>query len=94
LERADGAAPRGFDDGSDIGVEVGAPLRSEAVCHLAEDDAGAQRPLGAVVGRLDGAVGEEDEQVSPATFDGVLQLFAGRMDGGDPHQAVERGVEQ
>jgi hypothetical protein len=39
----------------------------------------AQRLLGAVVGRQDGAVGEEDEQVSSAALDGVLEFFAGRM---------------
>lgn len=47
MERANGAAPRGFDCGANIGVEVCAPLGTEAVCHLAEDDAGAQCLFGA-----------------------------------------------
>ena len=48
--------------------------------------------LGAVVGRQDGAVGEEDEQVSSAALDGVLELFAGRMGRGGTHQVVECAV--
>ncbi len=59
-------ASGGFDDGANVGVEVGGPFGSEAVGHLAEDDAGAQRPLGAVLGGRDGAVFEEDEQMAPA----------------------------
>jgi hypothetical protein len=46
---------------------VDAPLGTEAVCHLAEGDAGPERLLGAVIGRRDGPVGEEYEQVSPGT---------------------------
>ena len=55
------------------------PFGAEAICHLSEDDAGPQRLLGAVVGRRDGAIGEEDEHVSSAALDYILQLIAGAM---------------
>ena len=41
----------GADDVADQGMDVGPPGRAEAVRHLAEDHAGAQRALGRVVGR-------------------------------------------
>ena len=52
-----------------------------------------QRLLGAVVGGLDGATDKEDEQVTPAAFDRLLELLAGRMGGDDTHQGIERAVE-
>ena len=55
------------------------PFGAEAVCHLAEDDAGPQRLLRAVIGRRDGAIGEEDEHVSSAALDYILQFTAGAM---------------
>ena len=93
MECTDGPPPCGFDDGSYVGVEICAPLGTEAVCDLAEGDAGPQRPLRAVIGRRDGPIGEEDEQVSPTALDDLLELAAGRMGRGDAHQAVELGVE-
>lgn len=78
IENADGSSASGFDDGS-IGVEMGGPFGPEAVRHFSKDHAGAQRLLGAVIGGRDGAIGEEDEQISPAALDGVLELFASGM---------------
>ena len=69
------------------------PFGSEAVGDFSEHDAGPQRLLGAVVGRRDGAVGEEDEQRMPAGFDRRFQLFAGRVGRDDVEQRIEFGVE-
>jgi hypothetical protein len=62
LKDRDAASSGGLQDGPDIGVELGAPLRAEAVGDLAEDDAGAQRLFRAVVGRRHRPVGDEDKQ--------------------------------
>src|SRR5712692_3575876 len=83
----------GFDDGSDVGVEFCGPFGAEAVCHLSEDDAGPQRLFGAVVGGRNGAVGEEDEQVTSAALDDVLELVACGMARRDAQQSVETGVK-
>jgi len=77
LEHADRSSSRGFNDGSDVGVEFGAPLGSEAVGDLAEDDARARRPLRTVVGRWDRAVGDEHEQVLADLLDDPLELLTG-----------------
>jgi hypothetical protein len=61
IDGVDHAAARGFDDGADVGMEGGAPFAAEAVGDLAIDGAWPQRPLGAVVGRRDIAVGDEHE---------------------------------
>src|ERR1039458_3661107 len=50
IERANSAPPGSLHHRSDIGVQVRAPLGTEAVGHLAEDHARPQRLLGAVVG--------------------------------------------
>src|SRR3954465_4976338 len=50
VDGADRSASGGFDDGSDIGVEDGAPVATKAVGDLAIDGTGAQGPLGPVVG--------------------------------------------
>ena len=93
IENADGSSASGFDDGSNIGVEMGGPFGPEAVRHFSKDDAGAQRLLGAVIGGRDGAIVEEDEQISPAALDGVLELFASGMGWRDAEQRIEAGVE-
>src|ERR1700738_127533 len=93
MEGADGATPCGFDDGTNVGIEIGGPLGSEAVGDFAEDDGGAQRLFGAVVGGRDGAVFEKDEEVASAALDPLLELVAGGMGGNDAQQRVELGVE-
>ena len=76
MEDADATSSGGFEDRADVGVEVGAPSRSEAVGDLAEDDAGPQRLFGAVVGGRHRAVGEKDEQVLAKALDAALELQA------------------
>jgi len=49
------------DDGSDQGMDVGAPGRAEAAGDFAEDDAGSECPLGRVVGRRHVTVGHAVE---------------------------------
>jgi hypothetical protein len=51
---------------SNVSIEICAPLGTEAVVSLPGDDAGAQRLLGAVIGGRNGAIAEEDEEISPA----------------------------
>jgi hypothetical protein len=82
VEDADAASSRGLQNRPDIGVEAGAPFGSEAVGDLAEDDAGPQSLLSAVVGRRNGAVGDENEQVLPKPLDDALQ-FLPRLGGGN-----------
>ncbi len=50
LEDGEAAVAAGIDDGPDGGEELAAPLGTETVGHLAEDDTGTQRPFGSVVG--------------------------------------------
>jgi hypothetical protein len=69
LKDGEAASSGGLKDGSDIGVEFGAPLRAEAVGDLAEDHARAQRLFRAVVGRRQRQVGDEDEQILPVLLD-------------------------
>ena len=69
---------RAFDDGKKVYIEF---PQGRSAC---------SEPL--LVGR-DGAIGEEDEQMSPAAFDGVLELFAGGMGRRDAEQLIEAGVE-
>ena len=40
MEGTDGPSSGGFDDGSDVGIEMCGPFGAEAVGDLAEDDAG------------------------------------------------------
>ena len=60
LEDGEAVWAAGVDDGMDGGEELAAPLGTEAVGHLAEDDTGTLRPFGGVVGVRDLAVGEGD----------------------------------
>ena len=80
----DSSSSGGLEDGPDVGIESGAPLGSEAIGDLAEDDAGPKCLLGAVIGRRDGAVGDEDEEVLAEALD----------DGHALEQVVEPGLEQ
>ncbi len=50
LEDGEAVLAASIDDGPDGGEELAAPLGTEAVGHLAEDDTGTQRPFGGVVG--------------------------------------------
>src|SRR3712207_3081470 len=93
MKDADAASSGGFEDRSDIGVEVGAPSGSEAVGDLAEDDAGPQGLLGAVVGGRDVAVGDEDEQVLAVFLDDAQELLTGLGVRNDLEQRVELGLE-
>ena len=84
----------GGDDGSDVGVDLGAPGRAKAVGHLAEDHRGAQRPLAAVVGRLDVAARQEHEQLVAAVDDhAVTEMAAIGLRGLEREQAVEVAVQ-
>src|SRR5215213_783783 len=75
--------------GPDIGVERGTPLGSKAVGDLAEHNAGPERLFGAIVGRRDGAVGDEHEKVLAEALDDTLELLSGRGRGHDREQGVE-----
>jgi len=93
FEEGDASSSCGFDDGSDIGIEVGAPLGARAVGDFAEDDGGAQCLLGAVVGRRNVAIGDEDEQVLAEALDDALELLAGLGGGHDLEQRIEFALE-
>src|SRR5208283_3062233 len=93
VDGSDRSSPCGFDDGSDIGVEGGAPFAAKAVGDLAIDGAGAQRSLRAVVGRGEVAVGHEDEQMAADLLDDFLKLAAGFVGRDQAHQAVEASVQ-
>src|SRR5882672_292779 len=83
LKDGDAASSGGLEDGPDVGVELGAPLRAEAIGDLAVDDAGAERLFRAVVGRRQHPVGDKDEQVLPELLDHPAQfpaLQVGRLD--------------
>src|SRR6266851_6140633 len=93
LQDRDAASSGSLEDGPDVGVEPGTPMRAEAVGDLAEDDAGAQRLFRPVVGRRHRPVGEEDEQVLPVLLDDSEQFLAlpvGRL---DLEQPVELGFQ-
>jgi hypothetical protein len=81
LKDRDCASSGGLEDGPDIGVELGAPLRAEAVGDLAEDDAGAQRLLRAIVGRRHCPVGDEDKQVLPILLMTRSNFYPSRLAG-------------
>jgi hypothetical protein len=53
----------GRDNGADIRVDLRAPVRAKPICHAPENYAGPERPLGCIVGRLNIAAGQEDEQL-------------------------------
>ena len=81
LERGNGPSSRGFDDGSNIGVELGAPNGSKAVGDFSEGHAGSQGSLGLVVGGIKSAIGDEEEQVASDFADSLLQLDTFGLDG-------------
>jgi hypothetical protein len=76
LQWRNGPSSRGFDDGSDIGIEVCTPSGSKAVGDFSEGHAGPQRAIGLVVCGLKSAIGEEDKHIAPDFADGLLQLDA------------------
>ncbi len=73
-------------------MDLGAPVRSEAVCDFAEHDRGTDLALGYVVGRRDVAVGEEDEELAPPCLDLFEQNPACGMRDGHPYEAGQHGV--
>jgi hypothetical protein len=93
LERADRLSASGFNDGSDVGVLLGAPLGAESIGDFSIGGAGAQGALGFVVGRGNGAVGHEDEEVGAEFFDCGFPFDPRAMDGGQVHHPVEFGFE-
>ncbi len=93
LKGSDGASPRGFENGSDVGVEPCSPLGTEAVCDLAKSDTGPDRLLGLVIGGRDGTVLHKDEQVLPAVLDSGLECLAFRMAGPFAQKRIEIGIE-
>ena len=93
LEDGKASPSGGLQHGPDIGIERGPPRRAEAVGDLAEDNAGPERLLGAVVGGRDGAVGDEDEEVLAEALDDALELQPGLGGRDDPEEIVEPGLE-
>ena len=83
----------GTNDGAEGGVGFGAPLAAEPVGDLAEDDAGAEMPLGDVVGVRDCPIGHEHEQVGPVGKHPLVQLAAGLADRNRRYDAVESAVK-
>ena len=83
----------GGDDGDSRGVEIGAPLRAEAAGDLAEDDAGPQGALAAVVGVGNVASGDEEEEIAAAFADAAGELAPGSGGRGGSEQPVEPSVE-
>ena len=49
-------------------MDLSAPVRAEAIGHLAEHDRGAALALGNVVGGGHVTIGEEDEELRPPGF--------------------------
>src|SRR3954465_9753097 len=94
VDGADRSASGGFDDGSDIGVEDGAPVAKKAVGDLAMDGTGAQGPLGPVVGGGDVSVRHEDEEMTAALPDDRVQLRASPGGRDEAHQAIEAGCKR
>ena len=82
-----------FDDGANVGVEFGAPLGAEAVGDFPEHGAGPQGALGAIVGRRQIAVGHEDEEITPRSFDHALQFGAGLVQRRAHHELAQTRVE-
>ena len=89
-ERAAAVEAAGGDNGADVSVDLGAPVRSKAICNFSEYDRGPERPLRCVVGRLDIAAAQEDEElVAGIDDDGVSQMAALGVDRLELKQAVE-----
>ncbi len=93
VDGADRAPAAGFDAGAEVGVEVGAPLASEAVGDLPIDGAGAHGALRAVVGRADLAVVEEDERVGADLLYQADGLAAGVVGGSSGEDGVETPLQ-
>jgi hypothetical protein len=93
VDGADGASSRGFDDRANVGVELGSPLASKAVCDLAVDRAGTQGSLRAVIGRFDVPVGDKDEQVAADRLDCLLEFSSGLGGWLQTQEAVEPAVQ-
>src|ERR1700730_10169229 len=93
VDDADPPSSRSFDDGSDVGVEVCAPSGSEAIGDFSKDDARSQGLLGAVVGRRDVAIGDENKQVLAEALDDPLELLPRLSGGQDFEQRIEAGLE-
>ena len=66
VEGWDRASSGGLQQRAGVGVDGSALGGAEAASHLSEGGAGAQRPLRAVVGGLEIAVGNEEEEVAAA----------------------------
>ena len=88
----------GCDNGADVGVDLGPPVRAKAVGHFPEDHRHArkrassrpQRLLGDVVGRLDVAARHEDQQLGPRRDrDRGLEVAAVDLLGPQRQEAVE-----
>src|SRR5208282_3652431 len=93
VEGSDGSSSRGFDDRSNVGIELRAPLASKAVGYLSIDRAGAQRPLRAVVCGFEVPVGDEDEEMAADRLDGFLQLSSGFVGRLQAKEAIEPPVQ-
>src|SRR5271169_483668 len=93
LKERDAASSGGLEHRPDVGIESGAPFAAETVGDLAEGDAGSKRPFGTVVGRRDGAVGHEDEQVAADLLDHALQFNAGACRRRAAHEVVEAALQ-
>ena len=88
-----GAASGGFEDGADIGIEFCAPFGAKTVSDFPEHRTGPQRPLRAIVGRRNVAIGDEDEQMPSDLLDDALELDAGRMRRRASHESVEASLK-
>jgi len=92
VDDADPPSSRGFDDGSDVGVEVCAPSGSQAIGDFSKDDAWPRGLLGAVVGGRDVAIGDENKQVLAEALDDALELVPWLGGGHDFEQHIEAGL--
>ncbi len=76
LEDGEAVLATGIDDGPDVGEDLAAPVGTEAVGDLAQDDTGTQSTIGSVVGVGDRAVGDEDEEVGADLGEALAQANA------------------
>ncbi len=67
----------GAGDGAVSGMDLRAPVGSEAIGDLAEDDGRPDFALGDVVGGRHAPVGEEDEELGAPRLDLTLENFPG-----------------
>jgi hypothetical protein len=93
VKRADGSASSGFYYGTDVGVELGAPVGTETIGNFAEHSARPQCALGAIICWRDVSVGHEHEHM-PADFpDDALELDAGVVRWLERHKDIEAGIQ-